>query len=153
MAGGAGFITAADATIVMTAPPVFTAGQVIEGFAPDDVFEVPAQRIAQTEMGVDGFLAVGFVFVIQPWNFTLQASSPSVGFFDALRAAQLAARTSFFIQGTVDLPSTGNAYTLVNGTLVDYAPASSARQVLQPRRFGINWQSILVVPSVPALTA
>ncbi len=149
MANG-GFITAANASIVMAAPPVFVVPQVIQGFAPDDVFEVPSQRIAQTEMGVDGFLAVGYVFVIQPWNFTLQASSPSVQFFDALKAAQDAVKSTFFIQGTVDLPSTGNAYVLVDGTLVDYSPASSARQVLQPRRFGINWRQILVTPSVPA---
>lgn len=151
MAGGAGFITAADATIVMTAPPIFSAGQLIEGFAPDDVFQVPQRVLAQTEMGVDGFMAVGYVFNFQTWNFTLQAPSPSNGFFDDLVAAQDAAKTTFFIQGTVDLPSTGNSYILQNGTLVDYAPAPAARQVLQPRPYGIRWQRIIIVPAVPAL--
>ena len=151
MAGGAGFITAADATIVFTAPPVFEAGQVIEGFAPDDVFRVPPRVLAQTEMGVDGFMAVGYVFNFQSWDFTLQAPSPSNDFFDDLVAAQDAAKTTFFIQGAVDLPSTGKAYILQNGTLVDYAPAPAARQVLQPRAYGIRWQKVITIPAVPAL--
>jgi hypothetical protein len=150
MAGGAGFITAADATIVFTAPPIFTAGQVIEGFAPDDVFQVPQRVLAQTEMGVDGFLATGYVFNFQVWNFTLQAPAPSNEFFDDLVAAQDAARTTFFIQGTVDLPSTGKAYILQNGTLVDYAPAPAARQVLQPRPYGIRWQKVILIRAIPA---
>lgn len=150
MAGGAGFITAADATIVMTAPPLFTAGQVIEGFAPDDVFQVPQRVLAQTEMGVDGFMAVGYVFNFQTWNFTLQAPSPSNAFFDDLVAAQDAAKSTFFIQGTVDLPSTAKSYILQNGTLVDYAPAPAARQVLQPRPYGIRWQKIIIIPAIPA---
>jgi len=147
MAGGSGFITAADASIVMAAPPIFPVPQPIQGFAPDDVFQVPDQTIAQVEMGVDGFLAAGFIFVLQPWNFTLQAPSPSVTFFDALRAAQTAALTTFFIQGIVTLPSTRLTYTLVDGTLREYAPAPSARQVLQPRRFGIVWRNILPAPA------
>jgi hypothetical protein len=150
MAGGSGFITAADASIVMSAPPVFPVGQIIQGFAPDDVFEVPQQTIAQVEMGVDGFLATGYVFVLQPWNFTLQPSSPSVTFFDSLKQAQDAARATFFIQGTVTLPSVGTTYVLVDGTLREYSPAASARQVLQPRKFGLVWRQILPVPSTLA---
>lgn len=151
MAGGAGFITAADATIVFTAPPVFVAGQVIEGFAPDDVFRVPPRVLAQTEMGVDGFMAVGYVFNFQTWDFTLQAPSPSNAFFDDLVAAQDAAKTTFFIQGTVDLPSTGNSYILQNGTLREYAPAPAARQVLQPRPYSIAWQKVIIIPAIPAV--
>jgi hypothetical protein len=150
MAGGAGFITAADATIVFTAPPLFIVGQPIKGFAPDDVFQVPQRVLAQTEMGVDGFLATGYVFNFQTWNFTLQAPSPSNGFFDDLVAAQDAAQATLFIQGTVELPSTGNAYILQNGTLVDYSPAPSARQVLQPRPYGIRWQKVIIIPAIPA---
>jgi hypothetical protein len=153
MAVGAGFITAADATIVFTAPPIFTAGQIIAGFAPDDVFQVPQRRLAQVEMGVDGFLASGFIFQLQPWNFTLQAPSPSNDFFDELVAAQLAAKTTFFIQGEVALPSTGRSYLMQNGTLVEYAPAPSARQVLQPRAYGISWANIIPIPSTPGLAA
>jgi hypothetical protein len=153
MAGGAGFITAADATIVMTAPPIFTAGQVIAGFAPDDVFQVPQRQLAQTEMGVDGYMASGYIFNFQPWNFTLQAPSPSNSFFDDLVAAQDAAKATFYIQATVDLPSTGFSYILQNGTLVDYAPAPAARQVLQPRPYGIRWQKVIILPAVPALAA
>lgn len=151
MAGGAGFITAADVTIVFTAPPIFTAGQVIAGFAQDDVFQVPQRRLAQVEMGVDDFVASGYIFQLQAWNFTLQAPSPSNDFFDDLVAAQDAARTTFFIQGTVDLPSTGKAYILQNGTLVDYAPAPGSRQVLQPRPYGIMWAKVIPIPAVPAL--
>ena len=148
MSGGFGFITAADASIVMRCPPIFPTGQVIAGFAPDDVFEVPQQTIAQVEMGVDGFMAAGYVFVLQPWNFTLQAPSPSVGFFDAVKAANDAAKTTFLLQGVVNLPSTKTSYTLVDGILREYAPASSARQVLQPRKFGLVWRQILIAPSV-----
>lgn len=148
MAGGFGFITAADASIVMRCPPVFPVGQTIQGFAPDDVFEVPQQRISQNEMGVDGFMASGYVFVLQRWNFTLQASSPSIDFFDAIKAAQDAAKTNFAIQGSINLPANGRTYTLVNGIMEDYAPAPSARQVLQPRKFNLVWQQILVAPSV-----
>lgn len=151
MAGGVGFITAADATIVFAAPPVFPIGQLIEGFAPDDVFEVPQRRLAQVEMGVDDFMAVGFVYQLQPWNFTLQASSPSVSFFDAVAAASEAAGTVFLLQGEVTLPSTGSSWTLQNGVLVDYAPAPSVGQVQRPRKFNLVWQKVIVNPAIPAV--
>lgn len=150
MAGGITFITAADASIVFAAPPVLPP-TVIEGFAPDDVFEVPTRRLAQTEMGVDGIMAVGFIYQLQPWNFTLQSGVPSIAFFDALAAASDAAGEPFLIQAEVSLPSNGSSWTLQNGVLVDYAPAPAVRQVQQPRKFGINWQKVIVNPSVPAI--
>jgi hypothetical protein len=151
MAGGSGFITAADASIVLTCPPIFVTGQHIQGFAPDDVFEVPAQRIAQVEMGVDGFLATGYIFVAFPWNFTLQASSPSVEVFDAVKSAQDAALTTFFWQGLISAPALGTTWTLIDGTLVDYAAAPPARQVFQPRKFGMVWRRIVPAPNIAAL--
>ena len=148
MAGGVGFITAADATIVFAAPPVFPIGQLIEGFAPDDVFEVPQRRLAQVEMGVDDFMAVGFVYQLQPWNFTLQASSPSNAVFDAVKAAQDAALATFFWQGTVTAPSLGQSWDLVNGSLTDYAPAPSAARTFRPRKYDMMWQRIIPIPFV-----
>ncbi len=150
MAGGSGFITAADAAIVLRCPPIFVTGQPIKGFAEDDVFEVPSQRIAEVQMGVDGYLATGFVFVAFPWNFTLQASSPSVAVFDAVKAAQDAALSTFFWQGAISAPAIGTSWTLVDGTLMDYAPAPAARKVFQPRKFGMLWRRILPVPAIAA---
>lgn len=149
--GGVTFITAADAVVVLSAPPIFPIGQLIEGFAPDDVFEVPSRRLAQVEMGVDDTMAMGFIYQVQPWNFTLQSGVPSIGFFDGVAAAGEAAGTVFLLQGEVTLPSSGQSWTLQNGVLVDYSPAPNVGQVQRPRKFGCVWQKVIVNPAIPAL--
>jgi hypothetical protein len=148
MPGGAGYITAADAVITLLCLPVFTTGQRIQGFASDDIFDVPRQHIAEVEMGVDGYLATGYVFVVQPWNFTLQASSPSNAVFDAVKAAQDAALATYLWQGTVTGPSLGQSWDLVNGSLTDYAPAPSAARTFRPRKYDMMWQRIIPIPFV-----
>lgn len=149
MAGNiAGFITAADAIVTLACTPIFTAPQTIEGFGEDQVFGVPMVEIAITRMGVDGQMAAGYIFVKQPWNFTLLPSSPSCDVFDDVKAAQDAARTTFYWQGFVTAPSLGKSWELLNGTLTRYSPASDARQVFADRTFELTWQRVIPIPFI-----
>lgn len=144
----AGFITVADVIISLTAPPIFLAPQKIEGFAEDRVFNVPSQTIAIMKRGVDGAVAAGFIFIKQPWSFTLLPSSPSCGVFDTVVQGQKALRTTVFWNGFVTAPSLGQSWIMTNGILVNYSPASDAGQVFENRVFGLEWQDVIPVPYV-----
>jgi hypothetical protein len=59
----AGSITAANAIFQLYIPAVFSAPQQLQGFAADDIFDTENQELVQTQMGVDGLLSGGFVFI------------------------------------------------------------------------------------------
>jgi hypothetical protein len=142
-----GSITAADAVVVLQVTGISLAPTQIQGFGTDDVFDVPAIQSAETMMGVDGILSAGFVFVEIPWNFTLQADSLSNLFFDTWWTQMQASKATFSASGTIIVPATSTKYNLVNGFLKSYKPAPDAKKVLQARKFGITWNSILPAPT------
>ena len=135
-------ITGATATFVLAIASLFPAPIQLQGFAADDVFTTDPQESAEVLMGVDGFLSTGFVFVPVRQMIALQADSPSNDLFDFWHASMVAAKQAFFAQGNVNLPAINRNWTLINGTLTTYPPVPDGKRLLQPRRFGITWESI-----------
>ena len=97
-------------------------------------------------MGVDGRLSAGFVFMPIKQTIALQADSPSTFMFENWYAKQQAIKDVYRATAQIVLPSVGMVYTCSNGVLTHYAPISDAKKVLQPRKFGITWESIVGVP-------
>lgn len=142
-----GNITASDAVLTLSIPLVFPAPQQLQGFANDEVFDLPAIKSAEVMMGVDGILSSGFVFVPIVQTISLQADSASNDVFDAWWTQMQATRALYNASGLIKLPSIARKYTLSVGSLTSYKPAPNAKKLLQPRTFEITWQTFVPAPA------
>lgn len=139
-------ITSANANLVIGVLNFLPTAQQISGFAVDDVFTTDDVTSIETQMGVDGTLSAGFMYVEKPMDVSLSASSPSNDFFDSWQAAQEGNIDALEGFGILTLPATGYSYALVTGYLKRLKPIPDARKVLQPRRFQIVWGRIVRSP-------
>jgi len=142
-----GDITAANAVISLVLPPLFTTPQQLQGFAADDVYEVPEVESVETLMGVDGVLSGGFVFKPIDQEFMLQADSASIEFFDIWYLQQAASLITYTASGTTVLPNISKSFVMTNGFLVGYKPLPQAKKLLQPQRFRIRWNLVAATPT------
>lgn len=140
-------LTAANAIITLTIPGVFNQPQQLQQFAVDDVADVDTLVVAETLMGVDGFLSGGYVYNKVKYNYTLQADSPSNFVFDQWKQANDSQEDTFVANGLLILKSLGTKWTWVRGFLVDYSPAPNIKKITQPRKFAIEWQRVNPAPS------
>lgn len=140
-------LTAANAVIMLSIPLVFPTPVQLQGFAADDIFSTEALDSAEVQMGVDGVMSAGFVFVPVQQRFVLQADSASNFIFDTWYNVQQGAKELFFATGLITLTSVGLKFAMVKGALTSYMPLPDAKKILQPRSFGITWQSAASAPS------
>ena len=141
-------ITSADAVLTLNQPTLFPNGpQTLSQFSVDDIYDTDSIKSIEALMGVDGFLSFGFVFVPVMQNYTLQADSGSISFFERIFSQQQAAKTIYPVSGTIILPSLGKKYIMTNGALSGYKPAPDAKRVLQPMKFQCTWQTVLPAPA------
>jgi len=139
-------ITSANAVVMIGVTGVFNTAQQLQQFAADDIFTNDAVQAAETAMGVDGFLAAGFVFAPVPWSVSLMADSPSNDFFDQWYQANVQAVDVYRANGIVILKSLGKKFNLNNGALTTYRNMPDAAKTLRSRAFGITWQSVTPAP-------
>lgn len=139
-------LTAANAIITLSVAEVFPAPYNLQGFATDDVYAVEDLDVAEVAMGVDGKLSGGFVFREVKQTYMLQADSASVDFFEQLWSAQQSNRTIYRISGVTIVSSVAKQYAMNRGLLTRYSPAPTAKKILQPRSFGITWESLTASP-------
>lgn len=135
-------ITAANAVFAIAVDTLFPVPVILQGFAADDVFDTDPLDSAETVMGVDGRLSAGFVFREVRQTVTLQADSPSMALFDFWWASMQAQRSVFFATGAVTLNALGTKWALTNGILHSYKPMPDVKRILQPRKFGLTWESV-----------
>ena len=140
-------ISSANAVLMLAIDNLYAVPQQLQGFATDDVFDIPTLEIAETMMGVDGFLSGGYVNVKVPMTISLQADSVSNVIFDTWGQAQDTVNDIYYANGSITLPSLGIKYTLTKGILETYKPIASAKRVLQPRLYTIIWQKIYPQPT------
>lgn len=139
-------ITSSNSVYLLSIAGLYVVPQQLQGFAADDIFDTEAIDTAEVMMGADGILSAGFVFVPIKQSVTLQADSASNTLFEAWYSAEQVAREKFFANGIVQLPGIKRSYVLSNGVLTSYAPISDAKRTMQPRKFGITWESIKGAP-------
>lgn len=135
-------ITAATALYTITIPDLFPIPQTLQGYAADDIFSTEPFQTTEFQMGVDGLLSAGFVFMAIKQNIVLQANSPSVFLFDQWYMQQITDKEVLFANGIITLVSVGGKYALRKGVLNEYTPVPDAGRVLKPRRFSIVWESV-----------
>lgn len=142
-----GAVTAADVVFMMNITGVFNTPIQIQGFATDEVLDIPQIRSAETMMGVDRVLSVGWVAVPVIQSVSLQADSLSNDIFDTWWAQMQATLQSYLATATILYPSIGKKYNLNNGILTGYKPLSNAKKLLQPRTYELTWESIAPSPA------
>jgi hypothetical protein len=140
-------ITGAGVVLTLTIPPLFPIPQQLQGFAVDDVYDIPQIKSVEVMMGVDGVLSAGFVYVQIPQEIILQADSASNGIFDTWWTQMQAAKDIYAASGLIKLPGLATKFSMINGFLTGYKPAPGAKRVLQPRRYEVTWQSIAPAPA------
>ena len=141
--GGASTITSANSVVTFTVPGLFNTPVQLQGYSADKAWDTAAVVVTETQIGVDGRKTAGLVFNPVKQTYAFQADSPSVGIFEAIQAAQRAAKDVYYINATIDLPATGQSYVCNKGTLEDYNSVASAGKVLTMREFGVSWGSIV----------
>ena len=140
------FLTAADVSISLIVAGLFSNPQTLQGFEVDDIFSTPDVETAETKMGVDGKLSAGWIPAPIMMDIHLQGDSLSVDLFESVYEYEQAARTKLAWSGRVRIPALGKSYVMTNGYLKAYKPSSDAKKILQGRKFGLVWESVLPVP-------
>lgn len=140
-------ITAANAIITLTIPGVFSTPQQLQNFSVDDIADVDTLVVAETMMSVDGVLTGGYVFNKVKYVYTLQADSPSVFVFDQWKLAQDSSEDTLPANGLMILKSLGTKWKWTRGFLTEWSPAPNVKKLLQPRKFSVEWQSVVPQPT------
>lgn len=103
-------ITSANASAVMTIEELYPNGVKLERFSTDAAIVADSQQVAETRMGVDGFMAAGVTPNIYPVTITLEANSPTATAFTTLCEAMSANKQIYVCNLTVKIPSIGKTY-------------------------------------------
>jgi len=139
-------LTAANSVLYLAISNLYVVPQQIQGYSVDDVYDIDPLEIAETMMGVDGYLSAGYINVPIKQGITLMADSNANTIFDNWYSSQKQVQDVYYANGSITLPSLGVVYTMTKGVLTTYPPAPNARKVLQPRKFVITWESIVPAP-------
>lgn len=138
----AGTLTAANSVIMLSVQNVFSNPQQLQGFSADDVFDIEEIDTAETMMGVDGLLSGGLIYVPISWSISLMANSPSCQVFDQWYNYQKSINDLTTATVNIALPGLGFKWNYTNGFLKKYSPAPSAKKIVQPRKFTIEFNVI-----------
>jgi hypothetical protein len=131
---------------MISQPTLFPQAQQLQGFAADDVTDMPAVKILEHLMGVDNFLSFGWVAVERIQEITLQADSASNSVFDTINNAQQAIQDVYPLSATIIFPGINLKFACTNGGLENYKPIPQAQKIYRPRKYQIVWN--LVTPSL-----
>lgn len=140
-------LTAANAIVMLGAVGLYDTPRRLQGFAADDITDIDALTMGETQMGVDGRLSAGFVFNAVNQNITLQADSESLDIFDNLQQAERQRREKYVLYGSILVRATGRRYTLTRGFLSSVSLMPAIRKTLQARRFTLTWESVTASPN------
>lgn len=135
-------ITSANAVFMLSIGSLYASPQQLMNFATDDIYDADPIQAAEAMMGVDGHLTAGHVFEPVPMKIAFMADSPSIPIFENWEANQRQVGDVYAASATITLTGINRQFTLNNGFLVTYPVMPSAKKVLQPRIFGITWESV-----------
>lgn len=141
-----GSITGSSVTFTLAIVPLFVVPQRIQGFANDDVTDVPTIRSVEVMIGVDGILSGGHVNVAIPQHIALQADSLSNRVFEAWWAQMQATGENYVAAGVLSMPSISTDFIFTNGMLTGYKPIPAVKKLLQQRTYELTWEKVVPVP-------
>lgn len=135
-------ITSANSIFLLSISSLFPTPQQLQGFAADAAFAFDAVDPAETVIGVDGYMSVGYVPYMTVQTISIMPDSPSLYMFETWLAQSNLNRDVFVANGKIELPSIGRSYTLTRGVLTGAKAAPDAKKVLQAIEFKVTWNTI-----------
>ena len=138
-----GTITSANSVFILTVPGIYPQGIQLQGYSAERAWQSDAQEQTESQLGVDGQKASGWVPAMVPQTVSLLANSGSRRVFNNIINTQKANKDAVVFQGTITLPSTGESFRCINGTVKNQKVIPDAAKVLQPVDVQIEWQDIV----------
>lgn len=135
-------ITSANSVFTVVVPGLFKSPVQLHGYSSDRAFTTDALDLAEVQMGVDGRMTAGYTPNPVKQTISLQADSPSKTIFTEIIQAQKTAREVFYISGSINLPSTGESFSMTRGILSQVKQIPDAQKVLQPQEYQITWERV-----------
>lgn len=138
-------ITSANATAYMVVKELYPAGFALNNFATDQAIDEAEDTVAETRMGVDGYMAAGYVPSIKAVTITFEAASPSVEYLNNLYLASQKNRRTYECTLVINVPSTGKVYTYSYGVLKTAKPLPALKTVLDPVSYAFDFEKRSIV--------
>ena len=138
-------ITSANATAYMVVKDLYPTGFALNNFSTDQAVDQSEDTIAETRMGVDGYMAAGYVPSIKAVTIQFEAASPSVQYLNNLYLASQKNRRTYEITLVVKVPAVNKTYTYSGGVLKTGKPLPGLKKVLDPVSYGFDFEKVSVM--------
>ena len=138
-------ITSANATAYMVVKDLYPTGFALNNFSTDQAVDPSEDTIAETRMGVDGYMAAGYVPSIKAVTIKFEASSPSVQYLNNLYLASQKNRRTYEVTLVVKVPSVNKTYTYSGGVLKTGKLLPGLKKVLDPVSYGFDFEKVSVM--------
>ena len=138
-------ITSANATAYMVVKDLYPTGFALNNFSTDQAIDQSEDTIAETRMGVDGYMAAGYVPSIKAVTIKFEASSPSVQYLNNLYLASQKNRRTYEVTLVVKVPSVNKTYTYSGGVLKTGKLLPGLKKVLDPVSYGFDFEKVSVM--------
>ena len=138
-------ITSANATAYMVVKDLYPTGFALNNFSTDQAVDQSEDTIAETRMGVDGYMAAGYVPSIKAVTIKFEATSPSVQYLNNLYLASQKNRRTYEVTLVVKVPSVNKTYTYSGGVLKTGKLLPGLKKVLDPVSYGFDFEKVSVL--------
>ena len=138
-------ITSANATAYMVVKDLYPTGFALNNFSTDQAVDQSEDTIAETRMGVDGYMAAGYVPSIKAVTIKFEASSPSVQYLNNLYLASQKNRRTYEITLVVKVPAVNRTYTYSGGVLKTGKVLPGLKKTLDPVSYGFDFEKMSVM--------
>lgn len=143
MAVAGNTITSADCIFTLNVDGLYPTGVRLQGFAADNIYSTSEKTLAETVMGVDGFLSAGFIFTSVNQTINIMPDSASWRVFENWAMLSESGIAVFRCNATVILPGLGKKYTHTNGVFKSWKALPDAQKTMQPGQAVIEWARII----------
>lgn len=138
-------ITSANATAYMVVKDLYPAGFALNNFATDQAIDEGEDTIAETRMGVDGYMAAGYIPTIKTVTITFEATSPTVPYMNNLYLAAQKNRRTYECTLVITVPATGKTYTYSYGVLKTAKALPALKTVLDPVSYAFDFEKKTII--------
>ena len=137
-------ITSANATAYMVVKDLYPAGFPLNNFSTDQAIDQAEDTIAETRMGVDGYMAAGYTPSIKAVTLQFEAASPSVQFLNNLYLASQKNRRTYETTLVINVPAVGKTYTYTGGVLKTGKALPALKRTLDPVSYGFDFEKMTI---------
>lgn len=137
-------ITSANATAYMVVKELYPTGFALNNFSTDQAIDQAEDTVAETRMGVDGYMAAGYTPSIKAVTLQFEAASPSVPYLNNLYLASQKNRRTYECMLVVKVPAVNKIYTYTGGVLKTGKPMPGLKKTLDPVTYAFDFEKLSV---------